>query len=154
TRQLVAQRLAAIRQESSDTTAGRARAQLSAFYVRMVQEGIAEQNVVLGTKGQAERPERDRVLDNDELKALWNACGDDDYGRIIKLLMLTGCRKTEIGDLKWSEIDIGKATITLPAERTKNGREHVVPLSALALDIINSIHRRVDRDPVFGERAD
>ena len=38
------------------------------------------------------------------LAAIWRACGDDAYGKIVKLLMLTGCRRDEIGGLRWSEL--------------------------------------------------
>jgi hypothetical protein len=87
TRAHVAQRLNAIRQESSDVTAGRARAQLAAFFTRMMQEGMAEANPCIGTKPQAERPQRDRVLSDDELAKVWRACQDDDFGRIVRLLV-------------------------------------------------------------------
>jgi integrase len=62
---------------------------------------------------------------------------------------LTGCRRDEIGGLKWSEIDTEARTITLPRERTKNGKEHIVPLTDAALAIITNIERG-DRDYVFG----
>ena len=78
------------------------------------------------------------------------AAPDDDYGRILKLLLLTGCRRAEIGDLKWSEIDLEARTITLPGERTKNGQQHVVPLADSAIAILTGIERRADREHVFG----
>jgi integrase len=91
------------------------------------------------------------------LRSVWNACKDDDLGRIIKLLVLTGCRRTEIGELRWSEIDLVEGKITLPEApavnvdaRTKNGHAHEVPLSPMAMEIIRSIPQRVDRDFVFG----
>jgi integrase len=90
-------------------------------------------------------------LSDDELRAVWNACGDDHYGRIVKLLALTGCRRDEIGGLRWSEVNLNAATITLPAERTKNGHRHVVPLAPAAVDILSTIERVVGRDFVFGQ---
>jgi len=150
-KQAVAQCLAAIRQRTSDVTAGRARAHLSAAFVRLMQEGIAESNPVIGTKPQDEKPERSRVLTNDELLEVWRACQDDDFGRIVRLLILTGCRRGEIGGLRWSEIH--DDAIHLPAERCKNGRAHIVPLTPLAMQIIESIPHRADRDFLFGERS-
>jgi integrase len=72
--------------------------------------------------------------------------------RILKLILLTGCRRGELGDLKWSEIDFDKRIITLPRERTKNGQEHVVPLSNAARDILSGarVARDRDREFVFG----
>jgi integrase len=61
---------------------------------------------------------------------------------------LTGCRRAEIGGLRWSEIH--DDAIHLPPERTKNGRAHVVALTDMAREIIDSIPRRVDRDFLFG----
>ena len=113
TTQAVAARFHAIRQASSDTTAGRARAQLSAAFVRLMQEGIADANPCIGTRGQAERSERDRVLNADELRAVWRACDDTDFGKIVRLLILTGCRREEIGGLMWSEVDLDAGTIKL-----------------------------------------
>ena len=65
--------------------------------------------------------------------------------------MLTAQRRDEIGSLQWSEIDMKKALIALPGSRTKNGRAHDVPLSPLALQVLDGQHRIVGRDLVFGE---
>ena len=100
TRAHVAQRLAVIREETSDVTAGRARAALAAFFTRSMQEGLCESNPTIGTRPQAEKPQRDRVLSDDELRAIWNACQDDDFGRAVKLLILTGARRSEVGGLR------------------------------------------------------
>ena len=56
-----------------------------------------------------EEKARDRVLSNDELKRIWNAAGDDVYGTIVKLLILTGQRRGEIAGLRWSEVDFNVA---------------------------------------------
>jgi integrase len=90
------------------------------------------------------------VLSEAELVEIWNACEDDDYGRIVHLLVVTGQRRREIGDLAWPEIDREKRQIELPAERVKNGRPHLVPLSDEALRILAGVKQRKDRDLVFG----
>jgi integrase len=66
----------------------------------------------------------------------------------MKLLMLTACRANEIASLRWSEVH--DEMIVLPAERTKNGRSHVVPLTRSARAIIAAQPKRADRDLVFG----
>src|SRR5262249_32005447 len=53
-------------------------------------------------------------------RLIWSACQDDDFGRIIKLLMLTACRRDEIGGLFWSEIDFDRAMLNIPGTRSKN----------------------------------
>jgi integrase len=55
----------------------------------------------------------------------------------------------EIADLSWSEVDLDKATITLPPSRTKNHREHIIPLSAPALEILKG-RAPNGRELVFG----
>jgi integrase len=75
-------------------------------------------------------------LSEDELGWIWRACEDDDHGRIARLLILTGSRREEIGGLKSSEIDRERRQILLPAERCKNGREHLIPLTDEALGLL------------------
>jgi integrase len=66
------------------------------------------------------------------------------------LLILTLCRRDEIGSLESSEIETENHLIRLPPARTKNSQEHVVPLSDAAMSILGTINRRGDRELVFG----
>lgn len=79
---------------------------------------------------------RDRVLSDDELKRVWVAASDMGYpfGDVVRLLLLTGQRKTEIGALTWTEV--GKSEISLPPDRTKNGRAHIVPIGPTARSLL------------------
>src|SRR5262249_25025376 len=88
-----------------------------------------------------------------ELAQVWKALPDGDYGNIVRLLILTGQRRDAIGDLRWSEIDQEHEAIHLPGERTKNGKDHTVPLSPLAKSIIDKIPQGQDREFVFGTGA-
>ena len=90
------------------------------------------------------------MLTDDEIVEVWNACRDDGFGRIIKLLLLTAQREEEVGSMRWSELDLKEAVWSLPSPRTKNERSHIVPLSDPAIDIIGGIERRSNRDLVFG----
>jgi integrase len=63
------------------------------------------------------------------------------FGPAIKLMLLTGQRRGEISGMRWDEIDLDAKTWTLPAARTKNSREHVVPLSDAAIAILASLPR-------------
>ena len=67
--------------------------------------GLPRANPVNGTNKASESKSRERVLSDAELVAIWKAAPDNDYGRIVKLLMLTAQRREEIGGLAWSEID-------------------------------------------------
>ena len=61
---------------------------------------------MLKTEVRKAEAEKVRALSSDELRTVWNACDDSDYGRIVRLLILTGCRREEIGGLRWSEINL------------------------------------------------
>lgn len=141
-RRAVAARLA----ELSGVTAIRARAALSACFVWAIREGLAEANPVAGTNRPPEPRSRERVLTDGELAAIWRACGDDDYGRIVRLLTLTGQRRDEVGAMRWGEIAEG--VWTLPHSRTKNHREHALPLTEAMLALLPD--PRVGREFVFG----
>jgi integrase len=145
----VAATMAVLAKERGPVTANRDRASLSAFYRWAIGEGLCDQNPVTGTNRQEESGPRERALSDAELGKVWLAAPDDDYGRIMQLLILTGCRREEIGGLKQSEIDLEARTLTLPPDRTKNSQEHVVPLSEAAHAILKAIPPR-DREHVFG----
>lgn len=117
-------------------------------------EGHIEINPVIGTPQPApprQQHKRERVLSSAESAAVWNAVGDDDYGRIVKLAILTGARREEIGGMRWSEI-VGD-TWTLPAKRAKNKRPLALPLPPAAMAIIRSVEREDGRDHLFGSRS-
>jgi integrase len=144
-------RLDQISTEVSAASARQAWACLNGFYVWAVRRPFGcEKNPVLNTKPPKAEKERHRALSAEELRTVWTACGDDDYGRIVRLLILTGCRREEIGGLRWSEIDLDKATLTIPAPRSKNHREHTLPLPAMVMEIIEGIGRREGCDFLFG----
>jgi integrase len=136
--------------ESGDVTANRLRASLTAFLGWVIREGIRlpEGNVASYTNKREEKS-RDRVLSDAELKAIWTACPDNGFGAIVKLLILTAQRKTEIGSLRWDEVH--DEQIVLPSNRTKNERTHVVPLSDPAQAILNRF-RANGRNSVFGRQ--
>jgi integrase len=132
-------------------SAARARANLSALFAWAMCEGFCEANPVLATNNPEKGYQsRTRVLAEAELAIIWKACADDDFGRIVKLLMLTGCRRGEIGELKWSEIDFAHGTITIAGNRTKNGHPLTLTLPPVALDLLRSTPRRDNSDNVFG----
>jgi integrase len=153
TRRDVAARLVAITREHGSIVAARARAALSTFFVWTMQMGMVENNPILGTIQPKDGKPRERVLSDNELASIWRACKDDDYGRIVRLLILLGARRQEIGGLRWSELDLGNGRWVLQGQRSKNGRAHELPLMPMALDIIKDVPRLVSRDQLFGARS-
>jgi integrase len=139
----VADLLAKIDKASGAVTANRVRATLSACFSWGMREGLAPSNPVANTNKREEQP-RDRVLANGELKRIWNAASDDTYGTIIKLLILTGQRRGEIAQLRWSEVYFAAGVVSFPAERTKNKRPHVIPLPPTARALLEKRPRAGD----------
>jgi integrase len=131
--------------------ANRLHAVLSALFTWARKKRLVASNPCTGLDRPAEERSRDRVLDDKELRSVWLAAGElgHPHAGIARLLILTGQRRNEIADLRWSEVDLEERALHLPAARTKNARAHDVPLSASALAIIAGLPRQVDADLVF-----
>jgi integrase len=150
-RRTIAARLGEIETANGPVARNRVRSSLSAFFSWCVTEGLLDANPVQGTAKLDEGGSRERTLTQVELAELWSALEGEpnaQFADIVRLLILTGQRREEVGALRWSEIDRG--LIVLPPERTKNRRQHEVPLSRQALAIIERQPRRKGRDFVFG----
>ena len=141
--------------ECGNPTAARARGALGSFFTWAMRMGLVESNPTIGSVAPVEDGGRDRVLSDSELAAVWRACGDDDFGRIIRLLAFGAWRRAEIGDMAWTELDDPEqpATFTVPAARSKNGRAHTLPLTPTMARIIKSVPRMATRDQLFGQRC-
>jgi len=140
--------------DHGETSAARARGALLAFFSWCMRQGFAKGNPVIGTENPVRGKEaRDRVLNDDEIRIIWRNCQEDDFGKVVRLLMLTACRRDEIGGLRWPEIDTAQGKLLLPKERTKSKRELELTLPATALAIIGTVRRRNSRETLFGGGA-
>ena len=146
---IVAARLAEIEKGSGAVTANRARATMSAMFTWGMKEGLVVANPVMFTNKRQEKT-RDRVLSDKELCLIWRALGDGQYDTIVRLLVLTATRATEIAALRWEEIDFDRDVIALPGSRTKNGRPHEIPMATTARSLLLSQPRTASRELVFG----
>ena len=146
----IAARVREIAKARGPVAANRSRASLSAMFTWAIGEGLCDENPVVGTNKQEENGPRERSLSDAEAATVWLEAPENDYGRIVRLILLTGCRRNEISALQWPEIDLKEKTITLPGERAKNKQKHVVPLSDAAAAILKDIPQRANRDFVFG----
>jgi integrase len=149
-RRTIAQVLAGIERTAGPIARNRTRASLSAFFSWLIREGLIDTNPVAGTGKADEGPSRDRVLSGAELAEVWHAATGT-FGDIIRLLILTGQRRNEIGFLRWSEVDWGRKMIVFPPERTKNKLRHELPLASQALAILQQRRTKVGGDHVFRE---
>jgi len=154
TRRTIAARLAEIEKHNGPAARNRVRASLSAYFTWAAKEGYVDNNPVAFTN-KAEERARERVLSDEELRTIWLAADDSQFGAIVKLLILTGARRSEIGGLMVDEISPTLPLITLPPARTKKGRGHIIPLSEPALSILKTLPKRTNadgtpREHVFG----
>lgn len=151
-RRQVAEVLETVSKQSGPIAANRLRAALSAMWSWGLRTGLVEgdSSPVAYTVRQPERA-RDRVLTDAELKAIWNCTADaGDYSRIVRLCLLTGCRREEIGGLLWS--DVQEDRIVIGAERMKGKLAHEIALLPLIAAALPS-PRAHDQDHVFGRRG-
>jgi len=105
---------------------------------------------VYGIKKRGEEKSRDRILSDNEIKLLWESLGDTSVSMLLKFLLITGQRTGETRQMQFNEINEGLWTI--PSEKTKNKLTHIVPLSSMALDIIQEMKRKSNGDYVFSGR--
>jgi integrase len=148
----IAALLGRIAESSGPISANRLRAALSAMWTWGLRTGLidANNNPVTFTVRQPETP-RDRTLSDAELKAIWDATDNDkEYSRIVRLCLLTGCRREEIGRLRWDEIQNDR--IMFGPDRMKGNLAHEIPLLPM---ISSALPKRSDdaRRSVFGRRG-
>jgi integrase len=99
---------------------------------------------------------RDRILTDDELRRIWHAASElGNYGCVVRLLICTGARRSEVANMRpeWIQQDL----LIIPKEHTKSKQEHVVPLSEFVRDLIpeagetSFVFSAMDRDaPISG----
>jgi integrase len=94
-----------------------------------------------GVRRRVKETARDRALSDGEIRWFWAGCDAAGwpFGPLFKLLLLTAQRRDEVGTMEWSEINLQKWLWTIPREKAKNDRAHEVPLSALAVEIIEAL---------------
>lgn len=123
------------------TTANRVLAHVRKFLNWCVERDIIEANPATGVKPPVPENQRDRVLTDAEIRLFWRACDDagQPFGPFGKLLLLTGQRRGEVGEM--TEAELAGDTWHLSADRTKNKRPHDVPLSKAARAVLAGVER-------------
>jgi integrase len=133
------------------TMARRVQAHLHRFFKWAVGRGILESNPAADLPKPGSEVRRDRVLSGDEIASVWRGCEQLawPFGTAICSLLLTGARREEIGQLRWSELDGDSASINLRGARTKNAQPHTIPLSTVMSSLLNDVPRIGVSDYVF-----
>jgi integrase len=118
-----------------------------------VDERLVSENVTAGIKPPAPKFERERALEDVEIKLFWRACEEIGwpFGPFGQLLLLLGCRRDELADATWGEFDRqDKKVWTLPGSRAKNRRPLITHLPQIAIDIVDRLPRIASvKDYVF-----
>jgi integrase len=111
-----------------------------------VDRGYLEASPVANIPAPAGEKSRDRVLADAELRDVWNAAGELSYptGPFLRLLILTAQRRGEVAGMRWPDVDVERALWTLSADQTKAGRQHDVPLSTHAVEILRGLLPEAD----------
>jgi integrase len=124
-------------------TANRTLAAIRRLFNWAIERDIIAVSPCAGIRPQVEEAKRDRVLSEEEIRWLWDACDKigQPFGHAIKLLLLTGQRRGEVGEMTDREIDRHKHSWTIPKYRSKNNEAHEVPLSDAALAIMDAVKR-------------
>jgi integrase len=122
---------------------------LGKLFTWLVARDVITVSPCQGVERPASNPPRDRVLDDSEIAALWQACGEEGAaGAAARLLVLTGARRGEAFGARWSEVDAAELAWKLPRERVKNGVAHTVPLATQAWALLAAQPRFVGCDLV------
>ncbi len=137
---------------TSPVAANRLLALISKIFTWALDEEIIEASPAVRLPRHCKEQERERWLTADEIRTLWGAFDQLGYpfGEVFKFMLVTGQRRGEVADMKWSEID--RDGWNLPGARAKSSQGHRVPLSSLAREILGSVHRQGEH--VFVARGD
>ena len=110
----------------------------SAFLSWCLDHGLIEHHVLRGSKLPAPYHPREQILTDDELINVWTACDSlpQLWKTYFRMLIASGQRRSEVAGMHWNEINLDLHIWTLPAIRTKNRHQHVVPLSPLMMTVL------------------
>jgi integrase len=139
----------AIADRGTPVMARRVHSRLHRFFRWCISRDIIQANPMADLPKPGSETRRDRVLTDEELIAVWQASQklSHPFGEAVRLLILTGARREEIGQLQWSEVE--DATLQLNGASTKNGAPHDIPLSPPAKELIAGQPRIAKSDFIF-----
>jgi integrase len=124
--------------------ANRVLAAIRALFNWALRRGLIDATPAALVEAPGEETTRARTLAADEIRAIWDGASGLGYpfGTFFKLVLLTGQRREEVARMQWGHLDLDLGTWTLPAEATKVGRAHLVPLAPLAINILQALPRK------------
>jgi integrase len=150
--------LDAVKAGRGPIAANRVRAYAGACFGWARKRNALPDNPFAGLAKPADERPRERTLSDAEVARIWRAAPKlpDPHCDLIRLLILTGQRRSEVAGMKWSEVDEADAVWTIPPDRVKNGRRHgshTVPLARPVLHVLSQRPRLKDGDFVLASSA-
>jgi integrase len=148
----VGELIRSVKNGTGPIAANRLLAFVKTFFLWAIDEEIIDDSPAATVKRPVSEKDRarDRTLSDAELCVIWKACDDlGVFGRAFKLMLLTGQRRTEVGEMRWSELNLRDKVWTLSRARTKAKRGHEVPLSEAAIAVISETPRLAGSEYVF-----
>jgi integrase len=130
----------------ASSTANLLLAHIKRLFNWAIERDLIEASPAHKIKPPSPKVERERVLADPELRAIWQGCDrlGWPFGPLVQLMMLTGQREGEVAAMRWADIDLEAGTWTLASSQTKAGRAHLVPLSSTAIDLLRAQPRLAD----------
>jgi integrase len=145
---------------TTPAAANKCQSAISAMYSDLLDRGLIDTHPLLRLKKRAKHVPRDRVASLEELKKCWSFVHSQapcrttsQFKGIVALIILTGCRRAEIGGMTWSEIDFERQIFSLPASRSKTKTGRVIPLCDAALVTLRRQSRMPEGDHVFSSSS-
>jgi integrase len=123
--------------------ANRVLALVRKLYNWAISRDLLEHNPCLQVKPPGREHQRDRVLNDDEIRLVWHAAEQLDplSAAQLKLRLLTAQRGGEVRTMRWEDIDVASGWWTIPSQIAKNGLAHRVPLSPPAQDVLRTLQK-------------
>lgn len=130
--------------------ANRILALLSVLFNHAVRDEVRADNPVKGVRRYHEE-KRERYLSPEELQRLISVLNESKAATadIIRLLLLTGARRSEASQMRWQDVDLGQGTWTKPSAHTKQRKVHKVPLSPAALEVLRRLRAGAGLEEVY-----
>ena len=139
----------AVARRGAPIQANRVRALLHKVFAFAVAGEVVEINPVTDVPRPGVERQRDRVLNDDEIRQLWKKLDAQptEMAATFRLRLMTAQRGGEVHNMRWQDLDLVGGWWTIPTEHSKNKLPHRVPLTKLALEILHALRAAADANP-------
>ncbi|KAA9005947.1 tyrosine-type recombinase/integrase [Histidinibacterium aquaticum] len=137
--------------EGAHVRANRMKSALSHFGKFLWQRGYLSEHVGVGLANAVNELPRERTPSLEEVRAIYQATFDMGplWGPLLRLIVLTGQRRSEIAKLRWRDVDLIRSALVYGSTAVKNRKEHIVHLSAPALRELQALRDKSKGELLF-----